>query len=80
MERVELFSFLEPGERICGEWLAQAHGTRYTLQKPSYSFDHLNYGPMHPGVMIGPRIAPQIIGVGLLEAIAESDILGNAAR
>ena len=57
-----------------------ADGTRYTLQKPAYSFDHLNYGPMQPDVMIGPRIAPQIIGVGLLEAIAESDILDNAAR
>jgi len=57
-----------------------ADGTRYTLQKPGYSFDHLNYGAMQPGVMIGPRIAPQIIGVGLLEAIAESEILDNAAR
>lgn len=57
-----------------------ADGTRYTLQKPAYSFSHLGYGPMHSGVMIGPRIAPQIIGVGLLEAIAETEILGNAAR
>ena len=57
-----------------------ADGTRYTLQKPVYSFSHLGYGPMHPGVMIGPRIAPQIIGVGLLEAIPEAAILDNAAR
>lgn len=57
-----------------------ADGTRYTLQKPVYRFSDLGYGPMHPGVMIGPRIAPQIIGVGLLEAIAESEILDNAAR
>ncbi|ABM37865.1 di-heme oxidoreductase family protein [Polaromonas naphthalenivorans] len=57
-----------------------ADGTRYTLQQPVYSFSHLGYGPMHPGVMIGPRIAPQIIGVGLLEAIPETEILGNAAR
>jgi CxxC motif-containing protein (DUF1111 family) len=34
---------------------------------------------MHPEVMLSPRIAPQIIGVGLLEAIAEADILANAA-
>jgi len=57
-----------------------ADGTPYTLQKPAYSFSNLGYGAMHPKVMIGPRIAPQIIGVGLLEAIAEADILGNAAR
>ena len=27
----DLFEGLAPGERICGEWLAQAHGTRYDL-------------------------------------------------
>ena len=57
-----------------------ADGTRYTLQKPVYGFDHLNYSPMHPKVMVGPRIAPQIIGVGLLEAIPESDIVGKVTR
>ncbi len=30
---------------------------------------------MHPDVMISPRIAPQMIGLGLLEAISEADIL-----
>ena len=54
-------------------------GTPYTLQKPVYGFADLGYGPMHPDVMLSPRIAPQIIGVGLLEAIAEADILANAA-
>jgi RNA ligase-like protein len=35
-----LFNFLEPGERICGEWLAQAHGTRYKLHHhPFVAFD-----------------------------------------
>jgi len=57
-----------------------ADGTKYTLQKPAYSFGDLGYGPMHPQVMVGPRIAPQLIGVGLLEAIPEADILDNAAR
>src|SRR5690554_6471289 len=29
-ERESLFAkLLKPGERLCGEWLAQAHGTRY---------------------------------------------------
>lgn len=57
-----------------------ADGTPYTLQKPVYGFADLGYGPMHPDVMVSPRIAPQIIGVGLLEAIAEEDILANAAE
>jgi hypothetical protein len=31
---------LRPGERLCGEWLAQAHGTRYeALEEPFVAFD-----------------------------------------
>lgn len=56
-----------------------ADGTPYELLDPSYGFADLGYGPMHPEIMASPRIAPQIIGVGLLEAIAEADILANAA-
>ena len=56
-----------------------ADGTPYQLLKPTYGFADLGYGPMHRDVMLSPRIAPQIIGVGLLEAIAEADILANAA-
>jgi len=35
------FSFLIPGERVCGEWLALAHGTRYDLtnRSPFVAFD-----------------------------------------
>jgi CxxC motif-containing protein (DUF1111 family) len=56
-----------------------ADGTRYTLRKPHYSLTNLAYGPLAPGAMLSPRIAPQMAGVGLLEAIAEADILANAA-
>ncbi|MCX2861076.1 c-type cytochrome [Paucibacter sp. PLA-PC-4] len=55
-------------------------GSRYSLLKPHYSFGQLGYGAMAPDVMVGPRIAPQLIGVGLLEAIAEAEILRNAAE
>jgi len=55
-----------------------ADGTAYTLRKPHYSFRKLAYGPMDPKVMVSPRIAPQIAGVGLLEAIPEAEILANA--
>lgn len=57
-----------------------ADGTAYTLRKPLYSLTQLAYGPLAPGAMISPRIAPQIAGVGLLEAIPEADILANAAE
>nr|WP_315493561.1 di-heme oxidoredictase family protein [uncultured Rhodoferax sp.] len=56
-----------------------ADGTPYTLRKPLYSLTQLAYGPLAPGAMISPRIAPQMAGVGLLEAIPEADILANAA-
>lgn len=55
-------------------------GTPYVLQKPAYSFTDLAYGPMHPEVMVSPRIAPQVIGLGLLEAIEEKDVLHNAKQ
>ncbi len=37
----DLFDFLKPGERLVGEWLAQAHGTRYNLKEvePFVAFD-----------------------------------------
>ncbi|MDO5086446.1 MAG: di-heme oxidoredictase family protein [Comamonadaceae bacterium] len=57
-----------------------ADGTRYTLHQPLYRLTGLAYGPLAEGVMLSPRIAPQLPGVGLLEAIAEADILGNAAQ
>src|SRR5437868_6851591 len=40
-ENIERFlSILAEGERLCGEWLAQAHGTRYDLHhEPFVAFD-----------------------------------------
>lgn len=54
-------------------------GQPYTLLKPVYGFRELGYGPMAGDVLVSPRVAPQLIGVGLLEAIPESEILANAA-
>ncbi len=56
-----------------------ADGTRYTLQRPSYGFKNLGYGPMAAGVMLSPRVAPQLMGIGLIEAIPEAEVLANAA-
>lgn len=55
-------------------------GTPYTLQRPRYSFADLAYGPMAAELLVSPRIAPQIAGVGLLDAIPEAEILRNAAE
>jgi len=40
MEHESQFAFLAEGERLSGEWLAQAHGTRYQLgHDPFVAFD-----------------------------------------
>ena len=53
-------------------------GEVVNLRKPTYEIRDLGYGPLHPEVMISPRIAPQMIGLGLLEAIPEEQILMTA--
>jgi len=45
------------------------------LQKPEYKISHLGYGPIAQDFMFSPRIAPALIGLGLLEAIDKHDIL-----
>jgi CxxC motif-containing protein (DUF1111 family) len=55
-----------------------ADGEVVQLQKPIYSAADLQYGPLHPQAMLSARVAPPMIGVGLLEAIDEADILAGA--
>ncbi|WP_040399530.1 di-heme oxidoreductase family protein [Aquaspirillum serpens] len=62
-------------QEISGQF---ADGERYSLRKPTYQLTELGYGSLHPDTMLSPRIAPQVIGLGLLEAIAEKDILKKA--
>ncbi len=49
-----------------------------TLRHPVYKAADLGYGPLHPQAMISPRVAPQMIGLGLLEAIPVADLLSKA--
>ena len=58
--------------------VALGGGETASLRKPTYTIDNLGYGPMDPDVMLSPRVAPPMIGVGLLEAIHPGDILANA--
>lgn len=55
-----------------------ADGEVVVLRKPEYSVADLGYGPMAPDAMLSPRVAPQMIGLGLLEAIPAADILARA--
>lgn len=59
-ERRDVFDLvLNEGERVVGEWLAQAHGTRYDLtgRSPFVAFD----------VMTGPRRLPYLEFLGKVD-------------
>lgn len=49
-DNIERFSdLLQDGERICGEWLAQAHGTHYNLpHEPFVAFDLMRGNYRYP--------------------------------
>ncbi|WP_420861350.1 di-heme oxidoredictase family protein [Algirhabdus cladophorae] len=60
------------------EIVTLADGTQASLRHPTYTAENLGYGPLAEGAMLSPRVAPQMIGLGLLEAIPAADILTNA--
>ncbi|GAA0785466.1 c-type cytochrome [Roseibium denhamense] len=49
-------------------------GETAILQKPIYKIRDLGFGGMHPDTLISPRVAPPMIGLGLLQAIHPGDI------
>lgn len=53
-------------------------GERYGLLQPQYVIKDLAFGDLPADVMVSPRVAPAIIGMGLLEAIETTDILALA--
>ena len=70
-DNYERFKFLEEGERICGEWLVQAHGTRYELpHEPFVAFDlmigekRFNYLDFIRRTSKGNFIYPRLISYG----------------
>lgn len=54
-----------------------ADGTKVKLRKPVFTITN-PYKPLPAGYMLSPRIAPPVFGLGLLEAIPETDILAAA--
>ncbi len=52
-------------------------GEAYHLRTPLYNFSNFNYGALEADVMFSPRIGQQMIGLGLIEAIKDNDILKN---
>ncbi|MCP9339006.1 di-heme oxidoreductase family protein [Stutzerimonas xanthomarina] len=55
-----------------------ADGFEVELRTPQLKITDLGYGPMHPDTLFSIRVAPAMVGLGLLEAIPEAAILANA--
>ena len=68
--------------RIRLDWHYQqvtlADGSQVELRRPELVLSQLGYGPLHPQTQFSLRTAPPMIGLGLLEAISEADLLANA--
>lgn len=60
------------------ETIALSGGETAALRVPDYRVTNLGYGDMHANAVLSPRVAPQMIGLGLLEAIPSKDILALA--
>ncbi|MFT6270529.1 MAG: CxxC motif-containing protein (DUF1111 family) [Alphaproteobacteria bacterium] len=54
-----------------------ADGTHYSLQKPNYRLVDLAQGPLQPNIGMSPRFAPVVYGLGLIDAIAQHDLLSQ---
>ncbi len=55
-------------------------GEKVELRAPTYRVAAPGYEPFDPATLVSPRLAPQLLGLGLLEAIASDDILSWADR
>ncbi|MCU1281890.1 MAG: putative thiol oxidoreductase, partial [bacterium] len=58
---------------------AYGDGEPYTLRAPSYTIASPAFGPIGAGELVSPRIAPQLVGAGLLQAVPEETIRALAA-
>ncbi len=70
----EAYTYIE-FEEITGNY---PDGTTYSLRNPVYKTKDLSFGNFTTDIHFSPRVAPQVFGVGLLEAIPEQYILALA--
>jgi CxxC motif-containing protein (DUF1111 family) len=57
-----------------------ADGEAIRLRVPRVTFMQLAFGPLGDQTMTSPRIAPAMVGLGLLEAVPEATLLDIARR
>lgn len=55
-----------------------ADGEPFSLRVPTYTIEAPAFGPLPADLRVSPRVAPAMIGMGLLEAIPEADLLARA--
>ena len=53
-------------------------GEQAELRKPTFTLNNPGYGDFADDLEMSPRVAPPMIGLGLLEAIAEEELLAKA--
>jgi CxxC motif-containing protein (DUF1111 family) len=53
-------------------------GEPYSLRQPSFGITGWNFGNPQANLLVSPRVAPHMIGLGLLEALEESTLLALA--
>lgn len=53
-------------------------GTSVTLRNPEYIINDLAYGNLASNLQVSPRVAQQMVGLGLLEAVTENTLLSFA--
>lgn len=72
---------VKPEGRVAVTWqevkVRFSDGEVVSLRKPEFKLEKLAYGELHPDTKLSPRVAPPMIGLGLLEAIEAKDILSQ---
>jgi CxxC motif-containing protein (DUF1111 family) len=58
--------------------VVMADGEKAVMRKPRIQFRDLQFGELGPEVMLSPRVAPAVFGLGLLEAVPEKTLLAIA--
>jgi len=73
---------VRPEVRVQISWRAiagsYADGTAFELLAPEYELREPAYGPLGDDVTLGGRVAPQLIGMGLLEAVPAASLFALA--
>ncbi|MDP1702903.1 MAG: di-heme oxidoredictase family protein [Aestuariivirga sp.] len=54
---------------------AYGDGEKFSLRKPHYAISDLKYGDLGKDIMISPRVAPAMIGLGLLQEVPDETLL-----